>query len=63
MNAKNRIATSTTAKQRLAATRLALAIASKNTVMGTLSRWATLQILNRLQIMRSSTTEDKSDKS
>jgi hypothetical protein len=52
----------TTAKQRLAASRQALVSASQQTVLGTLSKWASLQILELLQKKGSGASSESLDK-
>lgn len=51
-----------TAKQRLAASRQALLSASHQTVLGTLSKWASLQILELLQKKGSGASAEPMDK-
>lgn len=51
-----------TVKQRLAASRQALVSASHQTVLGTLSKWASLQILELLQKKGSAAPPEPLDK-
>jgi hypothetical protein len=62
MNEKMSSQLSTTAKQRLAVSRQALASASQKTVLSTLSQWASLQILELLQKKGASAAPAPSDK-
>jgi hypothetical protein len=62
MNAKRPIQAPTTAKQRLAASRQALLSASHQTVLGTLSKWASLQILELLHKKGSGASPEPLDK-